>query len=395
MLSLPKKVSKGSDNTEYIYDAAGNKLAKKVNGKFINFYCGSIVYDGDKEIDYIIHPEGLVQHKIASGKLLAYQYNITDHLGNVRAVTDESNWSIQQNIYYPFGLVHNTSSLDKNKYLYNGKEIQNDVIGGIEYRVLDYHARSYDPYKGRFDRIDPLAEKSRRWGTYVYCINNPLRFIDPDGRRVDDYFNKRGTYLGSDNANTDFIRIVDENKLTNYVANNPSPMTAGVEVAVGLSTGTLDNTVGQQVSTPIENTNLSPDAITNIVTHYDNQLTNTGVNLETAKLETKSMEKSVVMKAVKGSTQGVLGIKFGGRESIKINRIDGKVQPLLNTGSNVTNTLVHERTHIPDNRTGMSTKQKEIRAINAQKQHPSYKKTTQEYQQNINNYEQDISKLRH
>ena len=155
-------------------------------------YAGNYIYRNNA-LQFISQPEGYLELDGQGGYDYTYQYK--DHLGNIRlSYKDISTTSIpvlqilEENNYYPFGLKHsgyNMLVFSANlalKYKYNGKELQDDLIGSSSLDLYDYGARFYDPALGRWHVLDPLAEDYYSWTTYNYVANNPIFFIDPDGR---------------------------------------------------------------------------------------------------------------------------------------------------------------------------------------------------------------------
>ncbi|MDR2039437.1 MAG: hypothetical protein LBQ60_16060, partial [Bacteroidales bacterium] len=86
---------------------------------------------------------------------------------------------LEENHYYPFGMLMDMSYMplavnERNFYKYNSKELQPE----LNWNVLDFGFRNYDPQICRFISIDPLADKFHWVSPYNYAENRPIDGID-------------------------------------------------------------------------------------------------------------------------------------------------------------------------------------------------------------------------
>lgn len=190
-LDLPSLVTFADGSTiAYLYAADGTKLrtVHTIDGAATTTdYCGNVIYENGTQ-KLLLTEEGYV-----SLNDNRYHYYLKDHQGNNRVVINSAGTVEETNHYYPFGGVfESTSSVQP--YKYNGKEF--DAKKGLNW--YDYGARRYDAALGRFTTIDPLAEKYSSTNPFAYCLNNPIKFIDPTGQFVSPIYDRNGRLLGTD-----------------------------------------------------------------------------------------------------------------------------------------------------------------------------------------------------
>ena len=216
-LVLPSRVQfRYGHQIDYAYDAAGVKrsVTHKESGQDMNFgpyewypevpnnkfilatktdYVGSRIYEDDVCLTFpckmklvptlkrILTEEGYIDK---TGSNYSFHFYLKDHLGNVRVVLDENGDAEQITNYYPSGtvLAEHPRRTDQGvqPYKFGTKEL--DRSNGLDF--YDFEARNYNSALMRFTTPDPLREKYYGISPFVYCLNNPLRFIDPDGRDI-------------------------------------------------------------------------------------------------------------------------------------------------------------------------------------------------------------------
>lgn len=147
----------------------------------LDYHCGAVHLE---YIDLLAHRDILLEAVksnayINDNEVEQYYYH-ADHLGSANWITNRNGRPVQYIHYAPYGeLVANQFSRDYNeRYKFTGKE--RDAETGYDY----FGARYYYSSWGHWLSVDPLSDKYPTISPYAYCMWNPVKYVDPDGKKI-------------------------------------------------------------------------------------------------------------------------------------------------------------------------------------------------------------------
>ena len=137
-----------------------------------------------------------------------------DHLGSSTYITTLNGEVAQYAAYTPYGELFREYR-NVTPYKFNGKEL--DAETGLYY----YGARYYNPATALWLGVDPLASKYPSVSPYVYCVGNPVKYVDPDGAFVLAFKGSGGAGAGiawGFSAKGEVGTVFDKYGVTSYVS---------------------------------------------------------------------------------------------------------------------------------------------------------------------------------
>jgi len=155
--------SSGGATTTVTYQYDGNALvAERDSG-------GAVL------ASYVYGPDGRVETMSRGGE--TYQYVLDDH-GSVTAVLDGEGVAVNTYEYDPYGRVVAKTEGVENSFTYSGYRVDADT------GLFHLMARWYDSNTGRFlskDAVQDVQGDPLSANHYLYCKNNPVNMVDPEG----------------------------------------------------------------------------------------------------------------------------------------------------------------------------------------------------------------------
>ena len=245
---------------------------------------------------------------------------------------------------------------------------EKDSETGLSY----FGSRYYSSDLSIWLSVDPMADKYPSMSPYVYCANNPVKLVDPNGEEMGDYFDQYGTFLGTDCKDDGKIHIIDR-EFWNQIGDNMSwEGNDGIRV---ISHDLASDEHNGIFSKKPSEANLSDESVVNIFEHYN-----------------QSAYSCLAMG--RGSSDKLDNGVFSGlttdhpQKKIKV-RIDGNINSkVIDNYNEIINLLQHEEQHVEDriHKIYGTDKQSEERAILRQIQHPTFAKTRESFQNAVYEY---------
>ncbi|MFT6936525.1 MAG: RHS repeat-associated protein [Saprospiraceae bacterium] len=181
----------GTIKAKYFYDGGGQRVKKETyNSTTVKttWYIAGHIYERTGTGGELLHTEITISgagrlgvaYTNAANNSLDYNYELSDHLGNVRAVIRKTAPGSTNPIdilsyadYFPFGWqMPGRNQQGDYRYAYQGQE--KDPETGWE----AFELRMYDGRVGRWMTTDPYSQYH---SPYLAMGNNPVKMIDPDG----------------------------------------------------------------------------------------------------------------------------------------------------------------------------------------------------------------------
>ena len=209
----------------------GQLVSTKTKFYSSNYEKESITAGGntiDRELFYIFAPDGLAAILEKKGSNRVMYYASTDKLGSINLLVKEDGSIATDQSYNAWGRLRNPVDWTFNNLTPN--IITDRGFTGHEhlnyFSLINMNGRAYDPTIGQFLSPDVFVqepENSQSFNRFSYCLNNPLKFVDPSG-----YLFELGNWeiLRRQNGDVTYSKINDlggeEFQILNYAEEGPN-----------------------------------------------------------------------------------------------------------------------------------------------------------------------------
>jgi RHS repeat-associated protein len=192
-----QSVTDGNRNLQITYDQNRQRTTSKFyqNGVlqktvyYLDNYEKEVSGSNTRQLHYIPADDGIgAIYEINNGAGTMY-YVHTDHLGSFDVITNSSGTAVESYSFDAWGRRRNPANWTyaglPSSYLYSRGYTGHEHLD--QFGLINMNGRMYDALLGRVlapDNFVQTPDFTQSFNRYTYCLNNPLKYIDPSGEKL-------------------------------------------------------------------------------------------------------------------------------------------------------------------------------------------------------------------